>query len=67
MSKIVWELHVAGKDTGFEDCIRTFDSKQEAIEYVDAVRDTFTVAVGEPVDFWLYQFKQLEIGERLNG
>jgi hypothetical protein len=39
MSKIIWELHVAGKDTGFEDCIRTFDSKQEAIEYVDAVRD----------------------------
>ena len=67
MSRDIWEVRVVGKDTGFEDCIRRFDSKQEAIEYVDAVRDTFTLAVGEPLDFWLYQFKQLEIGERLNG
>ena len=63
MSRDIWEVRVEGKDTGFEKCIRTFGSKQEAIEYVNAVREDFPVAVGEPVDFWL----RIVIGERLNG
>ena len=67
MSRVIWELRVEGTKSEFEQCIRTFDNKREAIEYVNAVRDIFPAAVGEPVNFWLHAFRMCEIAERLNG
>tara|TARA_R110002126_G_scaffold157316_1_gene304892 strand:+ start:75 stop:278 length:204 start_codon:yes stop_codon:yes gene_type:complete len=67
MSKNIWELRIEGKQSGFQDSIRTFYSEHEAIEYANAAKFDLEVAVGEPINLWLYRFKQLAIGERLNG
>ena len=70
MSRDIWELRVEGKESGFEKVIRTFDSKRAAMEFIyfsNAVRLDLADAVGEPINLWLYHFKQLATGERLNG
>jgi hypothetical protein len=67
MGKDMWELRIEGKESGFQDSIRTFYSEHEAIEYANTVRLGLEDAVGEPINLWLYRFKQLAIGERLNG
>jgi hypothetical protein len=30
MSKVIWELHVEGKESGFERFIHSFDTRQDA-------------------------------------
>lgn len=67
MSRDIWELRIEGKKSGFEKAVRTFDNKREAIEFSNAIRLDFEVAVGEPINLWLYRFKQLATGEHLNG
>ena len=53
MGKDMWELRIEGKESGFQDS--------------NTVRLGLEDAVGEPINLWLYRFKQLAIGERLNG
>ena len=67
MSKDIWELRIEGKKSGVQNSIRTFYKEHEAIEYANSARFDLEVAVGEPINIWLYRYKRLAIGERLNG
>jgi|DEB0MinimDraft_10_1074344.scaffolds.fasta_scaffold677041_1 hypothetical protein len=68
MDKVIWELHVEGKESGFERYINTFDTRQDAMQFVDAARRNLALVFGEPLNCWLYQYKAHLNGRvRVNG
>jgi hypothetical protein len=61
MGKDMWELRYEGKESGLRDVIRSFECEREALEYVNHARGELEIALGEPLNLWLYHFKKLGV------
>ena len=68
MDRVIWELHVEGKESKFERYIQTFDTRQDAVQFVDVARKNLSIVFGEPINCWLYQYKaRLDGRVRVDG
>jgi hypothetical protein len=68
MNKAIWKLHVECKESGVERYIQSFDTRQDAMQFIAVARKNLALVFGEPINCWLYQYEaQLTDRVRVSG